>query len=91
MIHLGKSEEMDASHGPADEIHFRMSRAEAVVLFDWIHCHEEDLEHLVGDPAEQAVLWEISALLERLLPEPFRQDYPDLLEAARAELRPAAE
>ena len=91
MIDVGKAEPMDASHGPGDEIHFRMSRAEALVLFDWVQCHEEDLESLVGDPAEQAVLWGISALLERLLPEPFRQDYPDLIEAARAELRPAAE
>ena len=82
---------MDASDGPTGEIHFRMSRAEAVVLSEWLHRQEDRLEELATDPAEQVVLWDVTALLERLLPEPLRQDYPDVLEAARAQVRPDPE
>jgi hypothetical protein len=85
---------MEGSQGLGDEIQLRMSGAEALVLFEWVHRHEDEnvrLEHLVNDPAELAVLREISGSLERLLAEPFAEDYAERLEAARATLRPAAE
>ena len=91
---MRKAEKVDGNEGPDGEVHLRMSRAEALVLFEWVHRHEDEdvrLDDLVSDPAEGAVLWEISGVLERLLTEPFREDYAELLEAAREELRPAAE
>ena len=73
----------------------RMSQAEALVLFEWIHRKEDEddrLDHLgLADAAERKVLWDISAALESLLAEPFRNDYAALLEAARADVRPGGE
>jgi hypothetical protein len=80
----------------SDDVLVRMTHAEALVLFEWIHRKEDEddrHDHLgLVDGAERAVLWSISGALESLLVEPFRQDYRDLVEAARAEVRrPGAE
>lgn len=42
-----------------DSVYLRMSRDEALVLFDWVHRHEDadlDLSHLVSHPAERETL-----------------------------------
>ncbi len=62
---------------------------EALVLFDLLH-RWEDLE-LVTAPqhqAEQVALWNLSAVLERVLVEPFNPDYASLVSEARARLTP---
>ena len=86
---------MEASAGAEDTVHVRMSSDEALVLFEWLHRHEAvnvRLDQLgLEDAAERAVLWSLSGSLEKVLAEPFRADYAQLLEAARANLRPAAE
>lgn len=83
---------MDASTGPNDLVYLRMTADEALVLFDWVHRNEEaDIElgtAGVTDSAERQVLWELSGALEKLLAEPFRANYLELLETARARLRP---
>lgn len=88
------SNTMDASEGQDAIVYLRLSRAEALVLFEWLHRHEDEdvrLDRLVEDPAERVVLWSLSGALEALLPEPFALDYADRLEAARAALRPGGE
>jgi hypothetical protein len=64
---------------------------EALVLFDMLHRFEEtemlDIQH----PAEEQALWGLSNLLERQLVEPFRHDYGEILDQARARLRPDPE
>jgi hypothetical protein len=82
---------VEETEGPNDRVVLRLKKAEALVLFDWLHQHEDDLEQWVEDPAELAALWAITNALEQLLSEPFRADYVELLEAARAKLRPFAE
>lgn len=62
-----------------------LTRAEALVLFEWLQRHE-DRNTTPGDDAERAALWNLSALLERELVEPFKDDYSELLAAAKAEL-----
>jgi hypothetical protein len=69
-----------------DSVYLRMSRDEALVLFDWVHRHEDadvDLSQVVSHPAERETLWAISAALEKLLVEPFRNDYGDVVKRAR--------
>lgn len=69
-----------------DSVYLRMSRDEALVLFEWVHRHEDadvDLSQMVSHPAERETLWAISAALEKLLPEPFRNDYQGLVRRAR--------
>lgn len=73
------------------DVVLRMSEAEALVLFEWIHRKEDEdarLDHLgLVDAAERMVLWEISGALESLLAAPFRADYATVVDAARAEVR----
>lgn len=83
---------VEASDGPEDAVYLRMSRDEALVLFEWLHQHEDqdiELSHLVTDSAERQALWHVSAALEKLLAEPFREDYAVLLDAAKDRLRPS--
>lgn len=66
-----------------------LTRAEALVLFEWLHRNEAtDVEHptLGVDEAELRVLWDMSASLERVLTEPFARDYVSLVAKARSEV-----
>jgi len=62
-----------------------VTKAEALVLFDWLHNHE-DAETTPGDAAEKQALWNLSCLLERELVEPFEPDYADKIQAAKRSL-----
>lgn len=60
---------------------------EALVLFDVLH-RWEDAGAITGpgDDGERIALWNLSALLERLLSEPFEQDYAERVTAAKTRL-----
>ena len=62
---------------------------EALVLFELLHRWED--EEQVSPPrneAEQVALWNLSAVLERILSEPFSPDYARLVSEAQARLTP---
>jgi hypothetical protein len=73
------------------DVTVELTRAEALVLFEFLarYMKEERLE--IEDQAEQRVLWDICASLEKILAEPFAPDYVDLVAKARAQVRDAAE
>lgn len=60
---------------------------DALVLFDLLH-RWEDAKTVTEptDPGEQVALWNLSALLERAVVQPFDANYGDLVAAARARL-----
>jgi len=70
------------------EVSLTMSANEALVLFDWL-ARTSDATHPVpfADPAEQLVLWNVEALLERVLVAPLTPDYDVLLDDARRRVR----
>jgi hypothetical protein len=73
-----------------DKIAIGLSPDEALVLFEWLSRTEElsnDFRDLVEDQAEQRALWNLTALLERELREPFSPAYNELVANARARLR----
>lgn len=70
-----------------DKIHVELSRAEAIVLFEWVSRFNKDEHVRFEDQAEQRVLWDIEAMLESTLVEPFASNYDDLLAKARATVR----
>jgi hypothetical protein len=59
---------------------------EALVLFDWLGRRSDDLAPDEKPTAEIIALWNLEALLERVLVAPFMSDYAEQLEAARARL-----
>jgi integrase len=68
---------------PASSI--ELTRAEALVIFDWLSRHE-DAGTTPGDDAEQTALNSLNAALERTLVEPFQADYLEIVQAARTQL-----
>jgi hypothetical protein len=70
----------------SEQINLTLSRGEALVLFDWIASLDSKAEKPVVDEAEQDVLWEIEAQLEKKLYEILSPDYDKLLASAKERL-----
>lgn len=60
---------------------------QALVLFEWLARLDEREAFPVEDPAEAQVLWCLHGQLEKALSEPFRADYRELVEQARARVK----
>ena len=72
----------------ADEISLGLSRDQALVLFEWLaRTVAREQPAAFEDQAEQRVLWDLEAALEKHLVEPLKSDYRELLEAARRRVR----
>lgn len=64
-----------------------LSADSALVIFDLLHRWEDaGATRPALDLADWAALSELSAVLERSLPEPFLTDYRELVEGARARI-----
>ena len=71
----------------SDRITIHLTSDEALVLFDWLHrCEERDRWVQPEHRAKQVALWNLSALLERELVQPFDHDYVRSVEAAQLRL-----
>lgn len=71
----------------ADPVTLTLSRDEAIVLFEWLHRCNAEAGHRFEDQAEERVLWNLEALLESTLAEPFKPEYDEILAAARSRVR----
>jgi hypothetical protein len=63
-----------------------LTRAEALIVFEWLHRMEDAGEAPSYDPAERVAAWNLSAALESVLVEPFESDYPAIIARAKREL-----
>ena len=72
------------------EFNLRLTGDEALVLFEWLTNFNAS-EGGFADQAEQRVLWDLEASLERHLVSPLRDDYSALLAAARERVRDPVE
>ncbi|MEM9193119.1 MAG: hypothetical protein AAGF12_28355 [Myxococcota bacterium] len=68
-----------------EPIGIELSRDEALVLHDWL-ANLDDVEVSGIEPAAQRALWNLEALLEKSLTEPFHPDYRQKLKEAKARL-----
>ncbi|HYQ93083.1 MAG TPA: hypothetical protein VES89_13660 [Candidatus Competibacteraceae bacterium] len=75
--------------GFARELTITMTRAEALVLFEFLARYDESEKLDIQDPAEEFALWQVHGAFERVLVEPFEADYRERLEAARETVRRA--
>ncbi len=69
-----------------EHIELPLTQDEALVLFEWLGNFNKR-EYEFEDQAEQRVLWNLEAMLESELVEPFRPDYRALVAAARERVR----
>jgi hypothetical protein len=72
------------------EVLLTLSKAEALVLFEWLASLDGWLAGLdesqmppFAHPSEEKVLWKVEGQLESVLTEPFAPNYSELLIQAR--------
>jgi hypothetical protein len=69
------------------EISIGLTRDEALILFEFLsRINQTDHDNILEDVSEQKVLWTIEGQLERILVEPFKPDYLEIIKAARKRL-----
>jgi hypothetical protein len=68
-------------------VRLSFSRSEALVLFELLSRFSNQKSMQIVDQAEERVLWDMPAELERLLVDPLSKDYEGHLQKARAEVR----
>jgi hypothetical protein len=70
------------------EIKIDLTSDQALVLFDFLdRLKSTDNSAIFADQAEQRVLWDIEAMLEKVLVDSLKSNYPDLLKASRDKIR----
>ena len=67
----------------SEDIAIRLSRDEALVLFEFFCRFDDSHEFSLRHNAEYLAFAQLSAQLDRSLVEPFRPEYAELLQAAR--------
>lgn len=82
-----KEPHMDIPAENEDEVLLRLTKQEALVLFEFVARFSHDDKLGIEDQAERRVLWDICCLLESRLVEPLRLDYAEALAKARDALR----
>ena len=65
----------------------RLSKDEALVLFELVSRFSEKKKLSIEDPAEEKVLWDICCSLEATLTQPLSADYAEALAKARRLVR----
>ncbi|MFT3788422.1 MAG: hypothetical protein QM770_20005 [Tepidisphaeraceae bacterium] len=66
--------------------HFTLSHDEALVLEDALYELDESDKRQVFDDAQWVAIWKLMGQLEKQLSEPFRDDYRNLVTAAKERL-----
>ena len=64
----------------------RLTKDEALVLLEIIGDFRDESAIQVRDQAERHALWNLSALLEKAIPEIFAPNYRELVKAAKKNL-----
>jgi hypothetical protein len=66
-----------------ERLHLELTRAEALVLFEWLVRLDSAEAFPIEDQAEQNVLWSLDGQLEKAPTEPLASNYRELLEESR--------
>lgn len=73
------------------KVKLELTPNEALVLFEYLSRFSDTDDPTIHDQSERRVLWDLCCQLESTLVEPFRADYRELLDAARAQVRDPTE
>ena len=73
------------------EIAINLTKDQALVLFEFVsRINEQSVSSIFEDQAELLALCEVECQLEKILDEPFRQDYKEIIQKARERIRKKA-
>jgi hypothetical protein len=70
-----------------EDIEVKLTKDEALVLFELLARYSDTDQLTVQDRAEERALWNLNCLLEKILAEPFSPNWLSILESARSRLR----
>ena len=71
-----------------DKVTIELTKDEALVLFDFLgRFNKADHENVFEDQAEQRVMWNIEAALEKTLVKPFKSNYSEIIKHSRDKIR----
>jgi hypothetical protein len=68
-------------------VKIELTSDEALVLYDWLTRFNQRADTDFADQAEERVLFDLEAMLEKALVAPLQSDYPALLAQARSNVR----
>ena len=69
-------------------IQIQLSSDEALILLEWLsRLNENDLPQLFHDQAEQRILFDLEAVLEKVVDDAFHQNYREILSRAWNNIR----
>jgi hypothetical protein len=68
-------------------VKIELTSDEALVLYDWVTRFNQRANTDFADQAEERVLFDLEAMLEKVLVAPLQSDYADLLAQARSNVR----
>ena len=71
----------------AQRVKIELTSDAALVLYDWLTRFNQRVDTDFADQAEERVLFDLEAMLEKALVAPLQPDYADLLAQARAHVR----
>lgn len=74
-----------------EQVRLELTRAEALVLFEWLARLNASESLPFDDPAEQQTVWKLEGRLERMLAEPLSANYRELLAEARRKVKESTE
>lgn len=70
----------------AETIKIELNSDEALILFELLSRYSDTDELAIEDQAEQRVLWNLCCDLEKLLIEPFSNNYREMVVDARSRI-----
>ncbi len=70
-----------------EDIEIRVTKDEALVLFDFLSRFSNDEKLTIQDQAEERALWNLTCIFEKALAEPFSKEWDSIIKAARSRLR----
>lgn len=73
--------------GRMDEVTLKITKDEALVLFDFLSRFSNEDKLSIQDQAEERALWNLTCVFEKQLAEPFDENWLQIIEAARNRLR----
>lgn len=77
-----------ASKQKENKLALQLTKEEALVLHNWLsRINENNISNLFEDQSEQRISWDIEAMLEKKLAEPFEDNYLEILSDARKKVR----
>jgi predicted DNA-binding transcriptional regulator YafY len=68
-------------------VKIELTSDEALVLYDWLTRFNQRAHTDFTDQAEERVLFDLEAMLEKALVAPLQSDYADVLTQARSNVR----